>query len=173
MTAPAWRAWWCRLLDGAHVWGTFDAMVGRYGLRRYRLVIFPPGIASADRRLLRLYRGWPVAGGIFFMLAAMLLGDTVSSPWTTLLVAAAGYGIVGGVLFALTASSRASVRSMSLIVFAGEMDPAERQRFDQWAMLVELLSRADQMLSTGTINPAQHEALWWQAYDHLDVPAHV
>jgi len=57
------------LVDGAHSWGSFDATPGRYGLRRYRLVIFPPGITATDRRLLRLWRAWPLGGGAFALFA--------------------------------------------------------------------------------------------------------
>jgi hypothetical protein len=110
------RRVWLRLLDGAHPWGSFDATVGRYGLRRYRLVIFPPGISTTDRRLLRLWRGWPVGGGMLALLAMMLLGDAVASPGTTVLVVAAAYVGVAVVLFVLTAGVRAGVRSMSLIL---------------------------------------------------------
>jgi hypothetical protein len=164
------RAWWCRLLDGAHPWGSFDAMVGRYGLRRYRLTLFPPGISTADRRLLRLWRGWPVAGGILAMLAVMRLGDAVFSAGTTLLVVAAAYLGVGAVLFVLTARVRAGLRSISLILLAGDLDPRERQCYAEWERLVDVLTRADTLLKAGAINPTQHEALWWQAYDRLEVP---
>jgi hypothetical protein len=150
------RAWCCRLLDGAHPWGSFDAVVGRYGLRRYRLTLFPPGISAADRRLLRLWRG-----------------DAVFSPGTTLLVAAATYLGAGAVLFVLTAGVRASVRSIWLILLTGDLDPRERQCYAEWERLVDVLTRADILLKAGAINPTQHEALWWQAYDRLEIPAHA
>ena len=167
------RRVWSRLLDGAHPWGSFDATVGRYGLRRYRLVIFPPGISATDRRLLRLWRGWPVGGGMLAMLAMMLLGDAVASPGSTLLVVAAAYLGVGVVLFVLTAGVRAGVRSMSLILLAADLGPCDRQSFAEWGVLVELLTTADGKLTAGTIAPAQHEALWWQAYERLGAHAHV
>jgi Family of unknown function (DUF6611) len=167
------RVWWCRLLDGAHPWGSFDAMVGRYGLRRYRLTVFPPGISTADRRLLRLWRGWPVGGGVIAMLAVMLLGDAVSSAQTTVVVATATYLSVGAVLFVLTTGVRAGVRSVSLILLAGVLDPGERRSYAEWERLVDVLTRADSMLKAGAIDPTQHEALWWQAYDRLGVSAHA
>ena len=34
--------------------------------------------------------------------------------------------------------------------------------------LVDMLTRADHMLTTGAISPVEHEAIWWQAYDHLE-----
>jgi hypothetical protein len=163
------RAAWRRLLDGAHPWGSFDATLGRYGLRRYRLVIFPPGISAADRRLLRLWRAWPIGGGAVALFAVMLVGG----PPSTVLVAAAAYLTVGAVLFVLTAGVRGGVRSMSLVFLTEELNSADRRRYAECVALVELLTRADHMLTTGAITLPQHEAVWWQAYDCLEVEAHV
>jgi hypothetical protein len=107
------------------------------------------------------------------MLAMMLLGDAVASPGTTLLVVAAAYVGVGVALFVLTAGVRTGVRSMSLILLAVDPGPHDRQSFAEWGVLVELLTTADGKLNSGTIAPAQHEALWWQAYERLGANAHV
>lgn len=165
---PAVRAWWFRLLDGAQSWGSFDAMAGRYGLRRYRLIVFRPGISAADRRLLRLWHGWPLGGATVTMLAVILLGDPMASIRTTLLVAAAVYLTVGAVLFVLTAAARADVRSMSLVLLANQLGPDQRRRYAEWEGLVCLLTRAEDLLKAGAIDLTQHEALWWQAYDRLE-----
>jgi hypothetical protein len=164
---------WSRLLDGAHPWGSFDATVGRYGLRRYRLVIFPPGISATDRRLLRWWRGWPVGGGTLAMLAMMLLGDAVASPGTTLLVVAAAHVGIGVALFVRTAGVRAGVRTMSLILLSADLGPPEVRSLAEWGVLVDLLTTADGKRDAGKIAPAQHEALWWQAYERLGAYAHV
>ena len=158
------RAGWRRLLDGAHLWGSFDATVGRYGLRRYRLIIFPPGITTTDRRLSRLWRGWPLGGGAFALFVVMLVGGGPDS----LLVAAAAYLTVGAALFVLTAGARGGVRSMSLIILTEQLGPDDRRRYAEWEAIVSVLTRADHMLTL-----LQHEALWWQAHDRLEVGAHV
>jgi hypothetical protein len=36
-----------------------------------------------------------------------------------------------------------------------------------------MLTRADDMLSTGVISPVEYEAIWWQAYDRLEDTTHV
>lgn len=167
------RSWLFRLLDGAHAWGSFDAMVGRYGVRRYRLVVFPPGISAADRRLLRLWRGWLAGGGLIAMLAVMVLGDAVRSVVTTLLIVAGAYLGTGAALFVLTAGVRAGVRSFSLILLANQLDPRERRSYAEWSRVVDVLTRADSLLKAGVINRTQHEALWWQAYGRLGGHAHV
>ena len=53
---------WSRLLDGSRPWGSYDATVSRYGVQRCQLILYPPGCTTADRRLARLWRGWPLTG---------------------------------------------------------------------------------------------------------------
>src|ERR1700758_1957946 len=93
--APAEPRWWSWLLDGAHPWGSFDATVGRYGIRRYRLTVYPPGSTAADRRWARLWRGWPITGAALAILAFMLFGNVVARPTTVLEYAVAAYVGIG------------------------------------------------------------------------------
>ena len=141
---PAGPSWWSRLLDGAHPWGSFDAVVSRYGVRRSRLIIYPPGISTADRRLARLWRGWPVGGAVLGLLAIMMLGNAVASPRTVLAVAVAVYASIGALLFLLAGPARVQVRSMSVILMPASADARERRRYAEWQTLVHMLIRADQ-----------------------------
>jgi uncharacterized protein DUF6611 len=54
-------------------------MVSRHGVRRYRLVIYPPGISTAQRLLARLWRGWPISGAALMLLVVMLFGDVAAT----------------------------------------------------------------------------------------------
>jgi len=170
---PAGPTWWSRLLDGAHPWGSFDALVSRYGVRRYRLIIYPPGTSTADRRLARVWRGWLVGGVLLVFLAVMLLGNTVSSPNAVLAVAVAAYVCVGALLFLLAGPVRVQVRSMSVILMPGTADTHAQRRHTEWQVLVNMLIRADRGLMTGAISPVEHEATWWEAYDRLEEITHV
>jgi hypothetical protein len=40
--------WFSRLLDGDYPWGSYDVKISQYSVRRYRLIIYPPGTATAD-----------------------------------------------------------------------------------------------------------------------------
>lgn len=166
--APAELRWWSRLLDGAHPWGSFDAAVGRYGVRRYRLSIYPPGTSTADRRLARLWRGWPISGAVLGMLAIMLLGNVAASPNAVLAQAVAAYVGIGALLFLWAGPTRVRVRSMSIVLLPKGADARELRKYAQWRNLVHMLTRADQMLRTGAISLVEHEATWWEAYDHLE-----
>ena len=162
-----------RLLDGAHPWGSFDAMVGRHGVGRYRLIIYPPGTGTADRRLARLWRAWPLGGAVLGLLAVMLLGNAVSSPDTVLAVAAGAYVCIGVLLFVLAGPARVQVRAKSVILTPEAADAHQRRRYTEWETLVDMLTRADHMLTTGAISPVEHEAIWWQAYDRVEAATNV
>jgi hypothetical protein len=171
--APAVPSLWSRLLDGARPWGSFDAMVGRYGVRRYRLTIYPAGTSIAERRLARLWRGWMLGGAVLGLLAVMLLGNVVSSPIAVLAVAVVAYVTVGALLFLLAGPARVQVRSMSVILMPDTAGAQELYRHTEWQALVQMLIRADHMLATGAISPGEHEATWCEAYDRLEGIAHV
>jgi hypothetical protein len=148
-------------------------MAGRYGVQRYRLIIYPPGTSTAARRLARLWRGWLVGGAVLGLLAVMLLGNVVSSPNAVLAVAVSAYVSVGVLLFLLAGPARMRVRFMSVILMPGTADAHEQRRYTEWQSLVHMLIRSDQMLTTGAISPAEHEATWWEAYDSLEETTHV
>jgi len=148
-------------------------MVSRYGVRRYRLIIYPPGTSTADRRLARLWRGWPLSGAALGLFALMLLGNAAASPDTVLAVAVAAYVSIGALLFLRAGPVRVQVRSMSIILMPGTADEHERRKYIEWKTLVRMLTRADRMLTTGAISLVEHEATWWEAYDRLEAITHV
>jgi hypothetical protein len=166
--APAGQRWWSRLLDGAHRWGSFDATVGRYGIRRYWLSIYPPGSSTTDRRLARLRRGWPITGAVLGLLAVMLFGDVAASPDAVLGYAVAAYAGIGALLFLRAGPARVQVRSLSIILMPNRPYGRERVGYVEWLTMVRMLTRADDMLATGAISLVEHEAIWWEAYDGLE-----
>lgn len=164
------RRWWSRLVDGTHSWGSFDVVLGRHGIRRYRLTVFPPDIDAEDRRLLRVWRSWPLTGGVLSLAAAMCMSSVVSSPGTTLAVSAAVYLGTSAALFALTAQARTRVRSISLTLIKGyghSADPAAETTRRAWQKLTGVMLAAEDMLQRGTLSPVQYETVWWEVYDRV------
>jgi hypothetical protein len=161
-----------RLLDGDHRWGSYDVKISQYAVRRYRLIIYPPGTDTADRRLARLRRGWPL-GGAVLVLFAIMIGDAMSSPYAVPAVAIAAYLGIHVLLFLLAGPKRVHVKSMSLVFMPAIADEEERRQHEEWKILTDLLTRADDMLSAGAISPVEYEAIWWQAYDCLEDTTHV
>lgn len=165
--APPPVRWWSRLLDSAHPWGSFDATVGRYGVRNYRLIVYPPGISTADRQLARMWRGWPITGAALGLLAMMLLGDAVAPPGTVLMYAVVAYVGIGALLFLRAGPARVHVRSLSAILWPYSPDADEQRKQVEWAVVVSMLTRADSDLTTGAISLVEREAVWWEAYNRL------
>jgi hypothetical protein len=62
---------------------------------------------------------------------------------------------------------------MSVILMPETAGAHELRRHTEWQALVQMLVRADHMLTTGAISPREHEATWWEAYDRLEGTAHV
>lgn len=164
---------WSRLLDGSRPWGSYDATISRYGVRRCQLILYPPGCSTPDRRLARLWRGWPLTGAALALIALMLLGDAAAEPITVLAVAVAAYVIIGVLLFLRAGPVRVRVRSLSVILMPGIADECEVRKHAEWKALVHKLNGADRMLAIGAISPVEHEAIWWQAYDRLDARPHA
>jgi hypothetical protein len=164
---PAEPGWWSRLLDGAHPWGSYDAAVGRHGVRRYRLIVYPPGTNVTLQRLARLWREWPITGAAIILLAVILLGNVVAAPETVLAIAVTAYVGVGALLVLRAGPARVPVRSMSIVLTPGSTDPRDGRRYLEWQSLAQMLTRADRALTAGAISPVEHEAIWWHAYDRL------
>jgi hypothetical protein len=158
---------WSRLLDGSRPWGSYDATVSRYGVQRCQLILYPPGCTTADRRLARLWRGWPLTGAALALIALMLLGGAAAEPFTVLAVAVFAYVSIGVLLFLRAGPSRVRVRTMSVILIPGIADECAVRKCIEWKALVQMLNRADRMLAMGEISPVEREAAWWQAYDRI------
>jgi len=56
------RRGWLRVIDGDRPWGSIDIRPDRFGVTRYRLVVYPPGITESERRLVRVARGLAAVG---------------------------------------------------------------------------------------------------------------
>ena len=75
------RRGWLRLIDGDRPWGSIDIRPDRFGVTRYRLVVYPPGISESERRRVRAARGWPLWGALVWVVGEIWLSH-VTGPWT-------------------------------------------------------------------------------------------
>jgi hypothetical protein len=162
MHAPRWK----RVLDGGRTWGSMDVSATRYGVTRYRLVVFPPGISADDRVLLRSWRTWPAWG-----MAACLTLEAVLVPifgaGTAMTVSVAVLLGTGAVVMAMTGANRHRVRTLSVTRMAGTDDPSTRERFSELQSLAHQLAQADAGLAAGELSAVEHEAQVWQVYDQM------
>jgi hypothetical protein len=161
------RRSWLRLVDGEHPWGSFDAWHDRFGVTRYRLVVFPPGITESERRRIRVARGWPLWGALAWVVCEICLTH-LTRPGLALAVSTAAY--VGSGLAAMAAAGepRTRVRVMVATVMAGHHDPVSRAARDTLDKLACWLLEADERLSLREISTTEHEAIWWRVYDQME-----
>ena len=64
------------MLDGARPWGSIDVLPDRFGMTRYQLVVFPPGISDDERRWIRLARTWLLWATLAWIVCEVWLSAT-------------------------------------------------------------------------------------------------
>jgi hypothetical protein len=160
------RRGWSRLLDGDRAWGSIDIRPDRFGVTRYRLVVFPPGISDAERRWVRVARGWPLWGALVWVFCEIWLSH-VTGPVTALVTSTAIYLGLGLVTTTVAGDPRRQVRTIGAMVMAGYPDPASRTARDQVENLAGMLREADELLARGEISATTHEMTWWRVYDQM------
>ena len=158
--------WWSRLLDGENRWGFARIQIDRFGVTRYRLVVYPPGIDAADRRRLRIWRGSPIWGAALWVVAEICL-QQMMGPWTALALSSAIVIVFGGVARAMVGDTHTMVRTMSVMTMPGHTDAATIAARTKLQAMVSTLYDADERVDAARMSPIEHEALWWLVYDQL------
>ena len=152
-------------MSSSRIWGSFDAYPSRYGVTRYRLVVFPPGITAGERRMLRAWRSWPMWGAALWV-GLQIGGESAGMPETALIAGSMICIALGALTFALAGETRMRVRTLCTMTMAGH-DGADRT-YSMLRVLARALDRADLDVEEGRLSPLQHEARWWQVYDVVD-----
>jgi hypothetical protein len=155
-----------RLLDGDRAWGSIEIRPDRFGVTRYRLVVFPPGITESERRRVRVARGWPLWGALAWVFCEIWLSHT-TGPWTALVSSTALYLGLGLAATISAGDPRRQVRSIGATVMAGNPDPVSSARRARLESLASTLIEADELLARGEISATTHEMAWWRVYDQM------
>ena len=163
---------WCALLlDGEDRWGYIRVQVDRFGVMRYRLVLYPPGISDIERRRLRIWRGAPLWGAVVWVLSEILLQQAVG-PGPALVVSTGTVLALAAVALVKARTTRRLVRSASVMTMPGYTTAATIAARDGLLDKAAALTAADKRVDEQRMSPLEHEALWWQVYDQL-APAHT
>jgi len=161
------RRGWLRLVDGERPWGSIDVRPDRFGVTRYRLVVYPPGISESERRRVRVARGWPMWGALVWVVCEIWLSH-LTGPWTAFAISTATYVGSGLVAMAMAGAPRTRVRTMAAMVMAGHHDPRSAATRDKLENLAASLMEADERLAQGQMSATAHEMTWWRVYDQMD-----
>ena len=164
------RHGWLRLLEGDRPWGSIDIRPDRFGVTRYRLVVYPPGISESERRRVRAARGWPLWGALVWITCEIFLNN-MTGPWTAFAVSTAACLGSGVVAFAMAGAVRTRVRTIAATVMVGYHDPISVAARDRLEELAATLMDDDDRLTSGHISALQHEMVWWQVYEQMSPSA--
>ncbi len=158
--------WYAQLLDGENRWGFVRIQIDRFGVTRYRLVVYPPGINDVQRRRLRIWRGAAVWGAALWVLSEIVLQQLIG-PWTALAVSTGGVLALAAVAIAKAGETRTMVRSMGVVTMPGLTEVATIHSREELLAMAMTLTAADERVDEECMSPLDHEALWWQVYEKL------
>jgi hypothetical protein len=158
--------WWLRLLDRGPSWGSMSTCLTRYGVTRYTLVVYPPGISREERVLLRLYRSWPLWGITGWLLLQLPLASDTSPGMAVAMASGISLAAIVTVA-ALAGANRGRVRVLTVIQMPGVEDPAGGRQLTEMRCLARKLVMADRALAAERIDATEHEAIVWSVYDRM------
>ena len=123
MNAQTRPGWLSRLLDGENRWGFARVQVDRFGVTRYRLVVYPPGISDIERRRLRVWRGSPIWGTALWVMAEIYLQQAIGTVGRAGDLLDDGHRL-GRHRVVMAGDMRTKVRMVGVVTMPGQMDAA-------------------------------------------------
>ena len=160
------QRWCAQLLDGENRWGFVRIQIDRFGVTRYRLVVYPPGISDVQRRRLRIWRGAAHLGSS----AVGGVRDPPSGFDRTVDRACVLHRrrlALAAVAMAQAGETRTMVRSMGVVTMPGLTEVATMHSRHELLAMAMTLTAADERVDEERMSPLDHEALWWQVYEKL------
>lgn len=158
-----------RLLEGDAQWGSLTIQPDRFGTR-YFLIVYPPGTTVAERRRIRIWRGWPIWGAALWIVSEIALSGQID-PWHALAVSTSILLAAGAVAFMMAGRARGRVRTMGATLLPRHCDPISQAACTRMSELTDRLREAEAQRTRGFIDSARFELAWWQVYN--DMAAHA
>ena len=172
-TRPGRLHRWCsQLLDGENRWGFVRIQIDRFGVTRYRLVVYPPGISDMERRALRIWRGAPIWGVALWLVAEIFL-QQLTGPGSAFAISVGVAIALAAVALTKAGETRTKVRAMTVVTMPGLTDEATIAAREKLLAMAMTLTFADERVDEERMSPLDHEALWWRVYEQLAPTAAV
>ncbi|MHA0285301.1 DUF6611 family protein [Mycobacterium sp. C3-094] len=154
-----------RVLDGDAAWGSLTIQPDRFGTR-YLLVVYPPGTTCAERRRIRIWRGWPLWGASLWVLSEFVLALHLD-PWLALTASTGLLVVCAGAAYSGAGAARARVRVLAATLLPRRYDPVSADMCEAMQYLAKILRDAASRRATGQITGEQFEMTWWTVYDAM------
>ncbi|ORI26586.1 hypothetical protein BJI47_02430 [Rhodococcus sp. 1168] len=135
-------------------------------MTRHRLVVFPPGTNLAERRRLRLWRGWPLWGAMLWIVSEVVLSNQLA-PIPAVAASTTVYLLSGYFAFVMAGTTRTHVRIEVAITMTDLPDLDSLARREDIGRHAKLLVEADNRFATQHITAAEHELIWSEVYRQL------
>lgn len=159
--------WLVHVLEGEHRWGYLDAApVGRTPCIQRRLVIYPPGVESFERRALKRHRDWPLNGAVVALFSMLALGS-VLPPLAAALVVASAYAGVIWFSARVTRELRARSRRIEITAIIGQSGATVLGDVELFEDARAELLRLESGLERGELSPVDFEAGWGRVYNRV------
>jgi hypothetical protein len=155
-----------RLAEGSHRWGGISVSPSRFGITRYTLRIYPPGLDRHGRVRLRVADAWRVAEvplGVGVFVAVSAGGSDLGAVAAASIVWLTGWS---GTRW-LTRRERPGV--LELRGTAG-LDASDARELRELFAAVDTLTAADAALAEGALTGVEYELTWILAYDRASGP---
>ncbi len=110
-------------------------------------------------------------GGALWLMSVIVLSKAWS-PWMALGAATAVHVAVGSVLLDRVRVLRTQVRTLSMVLITGYPHPRTEATHTEMKKIAAVSCTADFMHAEGRISATEHESVWWQAYQRLDLAIH-
>ncbi|UFS59120.1 DUF6611 family protein [Subtercola endophyticus] len=155
-----------RISEGPHLWGAIDVTpTGRTSYCRTRLTVYPPGTNAAERRALRFYRNWPVAGAVLALFLFLALAEMPALVVTSIAISVYAAGIWAG--HAATRSLRPHVRRLTVLTAATGQHFETLGDIAFFQAATDQLRAMDKLNDHGLLSAAEYESYWAEIYDAL------
>ena len=156
------------MLQGDRAWGGLDVRPSRGGVVHYRLTVYPPGTNAHERMLHRIWRSWPVAGGVLWIALMLVFGVFASASqafWAaTVTIAAATAATAWGT------RSRPRPRRLTALLVDDAGGRLVAGRFVELRAAFEQLEAAELRRQAGRISAVQFEVRWSEVFAGLNLP---
>ena len=159
--------WWSRIWEGSQLWGSCENSYLRHGIWRVRITVYPPGASNADRRRIRVWRGWSMWCAAAWLLGSVVLQSSGVSAGVALATPILAAVVTGLVCRQYVGSLRYRVRTVAVLTMAGFTHQTVLDRRDKLVRLAETMTVADRAMKGGIIDAVEHELVWQRVYNEI------